>query len=76
MQFSHRLMDSGVDLKDLSQVGFPTKILFWETPAASILDYSEKDETRPAFFVPIQFYYKHALYKSMLTNELYKVIRW
>lgn len=60
--FSKLLMDSGSEIIDLPRAGFPTKILFWETPTNAILDFTEDPKVNEAFFVPVQFYYRFAPY--------------
>lgn len=62
LEFSNLLVESKAKIIDLPTVGLPTKILFWETTADAIKDFTENKEAIAPLFVPVQFYYRIAQY--------------
>lgn len=71
-EFSRLIIVKNIPIKDMTQVGFKTRILYWSTGNNRIEDYSLAD-CENCFFTPIQYYYDHVNFFIKRKNQIISI---
>ena len=74
LPFSLEITKRNIPICDLTFSGFPTRIIFWQTHAGVIKDYTTPATTIEPFYVPVQYYYDNVIYIHVETKRQYTIM--